>query len=270
MADDGERVLEARRAARDLGRGRPEPQDGAGGDALARRGRGAGRTPARSSSRSSTRAIAKAEREAALAKLQKAQTSIGGFPWWPGGPPSPYMTALHPPRLRQGPGVRRRRARRTWSSGRGPTCTQHYRRRARARDDGPRLLLGVRHLPQLRRSPATPTPPGPAASSPTPSARRCSTSRSSTGSSTRPTSRATSPSPCKRIGPPEGRRARLGLASWTRRRRPRTRAPSGRPRTAPGSGTTTPSRRHAFALRTLMELAPEGRRAATASCSGCS
>jgi uncharacterized protein YfaS (alpha-2-macroglobulin family) len=36
--------------------------------------------------------VAKAEREAALAKLQKAQTSIGGFPWWPGGPPSPYMT----------------------------------------------------------------------------------------------------------------------------------------------------------------------------------
>jgi uncharacterized protein YfaS (alpha-2-macroglobulin family) len=36
--------------------------------------------------------VAKAEREAALAKLRKAETSIGGFPWWPGGPPSPYMT----------------------------------------------------------------------------------------------------------------------------------------------------------------------------------
>jgi uncharacterized protein YfaS (alpha-2-macroglobulin family) len=36
--------------------------------------------------------VAKAEREAAIAKLRKAQTSIGGFPWWPGGPPSPYMT----------------------------------------------------------------------------------------------------------------------------------------------------------------------------------
>ena len=36
--------------------------------------------------------IAKAERESALVKLRKAQTSIGGFPWWPGGPPSPYMT----------------------------------------------------------------------------------------------------------------------------------------------------------------------------------
>ena len=30
--------------------------------------------------------------KAALAKLRKAQTSVGGFPWWPGGPPSPYMT----------------------------------------------------------------------------------------------------------------------------------------------------------------------------------
>ena len=36
--------------------------------------------------------IARAEREAAFAKLRKAQTAIGAFPWWPGGPPSPYMT----------------------------------------------------------------------------------------------------------------------------------------------------------------------------------
>ncbi|HEV8118325.1 MAG TPA: alpha-2-macroglobulin family protein, partial [Thermoanaerobaculia bacterium] len=36
--------------------------------------------------------VAQAERDSALAKLLKAQTSSGGFPWWPGGPPSPYMT----------------------------------------------------------------------------------------------------------------------------------------------------------------------------------
>lgn len=36
--------------------------------------------------------IALAQREASLAKLRKAQTSSGGFPWFPGGPPSPYMT----------------------------------------------------------------------------------------------------------------------------------------------------------------------------------
>ena len=35
---------------------------------------------------------AKANRESALARLRKAQTSVGGFPWFPGGPPSPYMT----------------------------------------------------------------------------------------------------------------------------------------------------------------------------------
>ncbi len=32
------------------------------------------------------------ERDAALAKLRKAQTPQGGFPWFPGGPPSPYIT----------------------------------------------------------------------------------------------------------------------------------------------------------------------------------
>ncbi len=37
-------------------------------------------------------AIAGATRDAALAELEKAQTSLGGFPWWPGGPPSPHMT----------------------------------------------------------------------------------------------------------------------------------------------------------------------------------
>ncbi len=36
--------------------------------------------------------VAKAQRESSLAKLRKSQTSSGGFPWFPGGPPSPYMT----------------------------------------------------------------------------------------------------------------------------------------------------------------------------------
>ena len=36
--------------------------------------------------------IARSQRRSSLAKLEKAQTAIGGFPWWPGGPPSPYMT----------------------------------------------------------------------------------------------------------------------------------------------------------------------------------
>lgn len=36
--------------------------------------------------------IARAQRDTSLAKLKEAQTSLGAFPWWPGGPPSPYMT----------------------------------------------------------------------------------------------------------------------------------------------------------------------------------
>ncbi|MCY1034702.1 MG2 domain-containing protein [Corallococcus sp. BB11-1] len=36
--------------------------------------------------------VAQAERLSSLEKLRKAQTASGGFPWWPGGPPSPYMT----------------------------------------------------------------------------------------------------------------------------------------------------------------------------------
>ncbi len=36
--------------------------------------------------------VARAVRAASLRKLEDAQTSSGGFPWWPGGPPSPHMT----------------------------------------------------------------------------------------------------------------------------------------------------------------------------------
>ncbi len=36
--------------------------------------------------------VARAQRDEALMKLRQAQLSSGAFPWWPGGPPSPYMT----------------------------------------------------------------------------------------------------------------------------------------------------------------------------------
>ena len=36
--------------------------------------------------------IARAQMQTSIAKLQQAQTPLGGFPWWAGGPPSPYMT----------------------------------------------------------------------------------------------------------------------------------------------------------------------------------
>jgi uncharacterized protein YfaS (alpha-2-macroglobulin family) len=37
--------------------------------------------------------VANAQHKKALLKLRKAQTKKGGFPWWEGGPDSPYMTA---------------------------------------------------------------------------------------------------------------------------------------------------------------------------------
>ncbi|MEE9327039.1 MAG: alpha-2-macroglobulin family protein [Cocleimonas sp.] len=37
--------------------------------------------------------VANAQHKKALLKLRKAQTAKGGFPWWEGGPDSPYMTA---------------------------------------------------------------------------------------------------------------------------------------------------------------------------------
>ena len=36
--------------------------------------------------------LAAARRDIAFAKLREAQLPSGGFPWWPGGPPSPFMT----------------------------------------------------------------------------------------------------------------------------------------------------------------------------------
>lgn len=36
--------------------------------------------------------VARAQQESSLAKLLETQTSSGGFPWFPGGPPSPWMT----------------------------------------------------------------------------------------------------------------------------------------------------------------------------------
>jgi uncharacterized protein YfaS (alpha-2-macroglobulin family) len=36
--------------------------------------------------------VAVRERDQALARLEQLQTASGGFPWFPGGPPSPYMT----------------------------------------------------------------------------------------------------------------------------------------------------------------------------------
>ena len=93
--------------------------------------------------------VAKAEREAAIAKLRKAQTSIGGFPWWPGGPAVALHDRLHPPRPREGDGVRRR-----GPEGHGPAGLELRREalpRRPPRHDEEGLLLGDADLRQLRR-----------------------------------------------------------------------------------------------------------------------
>ena len=90
----------------------PEPQDGARGDALARASRGAARTPGgRTASTCSTRRVARAERDVGAGEAaQGADVAAARFPWLPGGPPSPYMTLYILYGLREGGGVRRRRA----------------------------------------------------------------------------------------------------------------------------------------------------------------
>ena len=106
----GQGAEQARDGLRDVRRRRPEPQDGPRGDALARRRRRAARTPAMGLEKVLDPRVAKAQRETSLAKLLKAQTSLGAFPWWPGGPPSPYMTLYIVHGFSKARRVRRRRA----------------------------------------------------------------------------------------------------------------------------------------------------------------
>ena len=165
-------------AARDVRRRRSQPQDGARGDAVAASRRRAAATPdAEPRSTCSTRASPRPNRESALAKLRKAQTVERRVPVVPGRPAVAVHDALHPARLRQGRRVRRRRAEghgaaRLGATSRGTTATTGAACMARG------LLLGVPHLPQLRRARRYPDAVVDAAApSPTPSARRCSTSR---------------------------------------------------------------------------------------------
>src|SRR5262249_34968756 len=51
-----------------------------------------GETPAKSLINVLDSQIARTQRDSALVKLRKSQLPNGAFPWFPGGPPSPYMT----------------------------------------------------------------------------------------------------------------------------------------------------------------------------------
>ncbi len=134
--------------------------------------------------------VAAALREASLAKLLKAQTSLGAFPWWPGGPPSPYMTLyiVHgfSKALEFGVAVPKEPVARAFGY-----LHRHYLDEIvadlMAHDTGWEFV----ELPQLHAEQFPGRDAGRAASSRRRSGGRCSTSRSSTGRSTRRTSRAT-------------------------------------------------------------------------------
>ena len=177
----------------------------------------------------------------------------GGFPWWPGGPPSPYMTLyiLH--------GFAQRARSSAW------TCPRTWSRRLAVRAaptsarprvlHAPETLLGVPDVRQLRRVLAIPT-------------------RAGTGDAFDAADRKTmldysfahwkEHSPylkgqlalTLKRGAGRPTRSSCGTASWTPRRPTRTSAPTGRPRTARGSGTTTRSRRRPSRCARSLELAP--------------
>ena len=83
--------LSSGRRRSSVGRGRPEPQDGARGDAVAREAKGGDAADVASINVLDPR-IARRTARRRSPSSKKAQTSVGGFPWLPGGPPSPYMT----------------------------------------------------------------------------------------------------------------------------------------------------------------------------------
>ena len=93
VAQDGGRARQARDPLRDLGR-RAIPT----GRWRSRRRRGCSQRAAATeagadaASRCSIPRSSRAQRDAALAKLREAQLPTGAFPWFPGGPPSAYMT----------------------------------------------------------------------------------------------------------------------------------------------------------------------------------
>ena len=68
----------------------------------------------------------RARRGAGQAAARRRPRS-GAFPWWPGGPPSPYMTLYIARTASRGRGVRGRGAARTWSQRGWSYLRRHYR-----------------------------------------------------------------------------------------------------------------------------------------------
>ena len=97
--------------------------------------------------------VALAQRRASFAKLEKAQTSSGGYPWWSGGPPSTVHDPLRARRHLAGSRVPGRSAAQYRSADGAASMVLHAA--PLPRSDGSqhgreRLLLGDGDLPQLR------------------------------------------------------------------------------------------------------------------------
>ena len=208
--------------------------------------------------------VAKAQREGALAKLKKAQTASGGFPWWAGGPPSPYMTLYIMYGLAKaaefGVDVPRDMVEEGWGY-----LARHFREeyvQHMVKDD-----CCWEFLTFLNYTASSYPDPEWMGDALTADERRQILDFSfKHWKQHAPYLKGMLALTLKRAGRAADA-SWCSTASWTRRRRRRTRARSGRPRTAPGSGTTTPSRR----TRSRCARSPSWRpatRAATVSCSG--
>ena len=82
-------------------------------------------------------------------QVAPAQTSSGGFPWFPGGPPSPYMTLYHSVWIFQGAGVRRRGAARNGEAGVGlhaPALPGRHRPDMMANDGGWEFVTFINYV----------------------------------------------------------------------------------------------------------------------------
>ncbi len=146
--EDGGGVLETDDPSRELGRGRPEPEDGPRGDAVARRGDRRARRRARPDERS--RPPDREGRPRGGAREAEEGPDLGRrIPLVAGRSPFALHDALPPPRLRESDRIRHRGA-----EGDGPAGVGVRRLPLPFRLDvvhGEGRLLGVDHLPQLRR-----------------------------------------------------------------------------------------------------------------------
>ena len=242
VAADGEAVWRARHPARDLGR-RPTPT----ARWRSRRRRGWSDGPRRRRRQPDDLInvldprIAEAQRALGPGQARAGADLARRLPLVPGRAAVAVHDALHPVRLRQGARVRRRGAAGRWSSARGPTCTgttsTSWCDMMMRRDCCWEIITFLNYV--LSSYPDESWTGG---------VFTADDRQRMLDFSFRPLEAALAaaqglPGADPAAGRPRRRRpAGVRLGDGLGQDRPATSAPSGRPRTAPGSGTTTPSR----------------------------